>query len=720
MKNTTSLGLTRQLICLSENWMPYTFDTKRSNWNDSPSNHAELGTVINNMMAQGFLPSKSVMSTLMTLDATELAQFWKSIKTALKHAKADDVDMGAHVVYQNFPKEVLEMSQAEYWIKQILMYLGFDKEFFRQDAIERDPCFNDRRFIVLHPMPEDGMAILWDKTIAKPTQWIDLERHWVQQEFERMEHVSLNFSEFGFKANALMMLYTLAKSDWDQCKLEALPALHIKDAVDVLRIAAMLACKEAPETALRGKLRFASSYRRPQARYLLTLLDQSAHLEQDVANRQKDFKHLLSRLHVSRFGSDQVKHVYDLLYKGELMSDGAKIERSLAEGNTTGLVSLLNQKPGVFMRKLNELWMRTEDDNLIVAFADCLPQLTTLQLTKLKALLIKQTMNTKRIVAPKGLWTRAQVLDNPPMLNEGHRKRLVNAINTLLAERLSAAFPQGLSVDRTLENVKLPSNHQKLAPYGQGTRFSIPDNIKVIRSASYWEQKNRGTMWADNGWLFFDERMRPMTACCWNVDRPEKNGKPLAVFSGDPVIDGSKGNHKACQMIDLDINNLVDAGIRYAFWNILSYNHIPFDDIDDVRGTLQLAEDPMKGKLYEPSRAQLAFKPTGKGMASYLAYIDLKTREIVYMDANLYGKVMSARENLNKDTAEKLSALMDTFEAAPSLYDLLAPAHQDADEAIACVYRDEAPVTADSAYIFRPESQNTQVDNLLSIHDFLK
>ena len=55
----------------------------------------------------------------------------------------DDKKMADFVVYKNFPQEVLQMSEAEYWFKQILMYWGFPNQYFTESEKER-PKLEDK------------------------------------------------------------------------------------------------------------------------------------------------------------------------------------------------------------------------------------------------------------------------------------------------------------------------------------------------------------------------------------------------------------------------------------------------------------------------------------------------------------------------------------------------------------------------------------------------
>ncbi len=81
-----------------------------------------LGTIFSNLSHYGFILSLKATQKLMELDDKGLAAFWKRVEPALAYVSGADRNMAEFVVYKNFPKEVLEMSLAEYWTNQILMY----------------------------------------------------------------------------------------------------------------------------------------------------------------------------------------------------------------------------------------------------------------------------------------------------------------------------------------------------------------------------------------------------------------------------------------------------------------------------------------------------------------------------------------------------------------------------------------------------------------------
>ncbi len=87
---------------------------------DHKLDNSALATILSNIVYYGFALSEAAYAKLTSLDNPEV--WWADVEATLKSITGADKKMADHVVYKNFPREVLEMSEAEDWTKQILMY----------------------------------------------------------------------------------------------------------------------------------------------------------------------------------------------------------------------------------------------------------------------------------------------------------------------------------------------------------------------------------------------------------------------------------------------------------------------------------------------------------------------------------------------------------------------------------------------------------------------
>lgn len=655
-----------------------------------------VGTILNNLAFYGFAPSQRLIEVIASSERDALAHWWSNLDAVLWRVKGMDRDMDSHVVYKNFPAEVLHMDDCEYWIRQIFLYLGVDKEFLTQPEVDRPPLSEGIKMLILQPA-DRGPAELMHELQQQTTRWSDEQKSFFRILVNELTPAALSMADFGFRENALSIMANPAEFG-----LKHVPEFEIQDATDVLRLAAAISTGDA---RIQSPL-ILNNFPRSVRRKLVSMLENSKNLEADVAQRKADFKKLFQRVHPGDFKAPRVQAVYDKLYNKSLKSFSAKVEQLIQDGSPEAL-TLLAQRPGEYVRRFRVLALSFGLDAVGV-LESITDKLTTRQLLMLFKYLKTAPDRKFRTIAPNGLWHKLQVIDNEvahidPYIASATESVLAHA----LEERLKADIPEGVELRGDLNRIKLKANDQVLFPVGCGTVYRIPENCNFVRSGSYWEfGSGYQSVWYDNTWNFFDDQWQPLSACCWNNEREHNQG---AVLSGDPVP-GMDENIRGCQLIDLYIDKLVEQGVRYAVWSVLCYNSKPFSEAKEVLGTLQWGENPESGKLYEPSRAQFVLPIKDSSLNKFVAYVDLKSRELVLMDMTLPVKVESGMNNC-EDVSKKMPALVEYMNAQPSVYDLMQFASKGS---LPIVESDaDASVVADKAFVFEkvnPDSEYADLD----------
>lgn len=691
---------------------------------------ADLGTVLANMTYYGFAPSKSLMAVLARTTEEGLKMFWEHQEPLLMNITGEDRNMGEFMVYKNFPKEVLDMSQAQYWTHQILMYIGLPNAIFTQEVKDRAPMSETVSLKVLDIAPDDALETLAANLLASSASWNDDQNEAAMELFDQSVINTIDMGAFGYRLNgAMLAVRALRKGQFD--------LVSTTSATDVLRIVAGL-CGNDMELKTKPRFgNFARSYRRS----ILATLDQCANLEEDFARHGEIWKRLLSRLHPGDYKFANVNHAYRDLYMGSRDRLNARLESSFNKQSHTAL-DILKKEPGLFMRSLHRAY-GIFGAAAFTAFEDVLDELSVAQLLKISSYLKKATgefvqkpipgaingalaeqlvkiagaeaaatsksvVASKTLVRPKGNWSKAVVVKRfKSPIDEADRTSMIKLIQRTIGARIDAIYPQGVNLDPKLAQVKLATNGQELASYGRGTEFDIPENAKFVRSASFWAQSSYGNTWFDNGWNFLDASFKPVATCSWDNERVVIDGNTPAIFSGDPT--NSKDlEGRGCQMIDIYLDELEDAGIAYATWNILCYSGVTFSDAEDVLATLQWGEDAEEGKVYEPSRAQMVFPLKGDNLTKYVAYIDVARRKLVYMDADLPALVSSAGRN-SEFLTEQMPAFMEYTDQQPSVADLFANAKVGS---LPVVYNDDTLSIDGDAFVFQPTNTQNRIDKI--------
>jgi hypothetical protein len=702
MANNKSIKMTEEILFVQNGYVAVP-QNKAALLNDPRQLQLQsFGTLVSNIAYYGFIPSLAMTEKLMALNDAGLVEFWKKLKPALAYVTGDDKNMGKYIVYKNFPKEVLEMSEARYWTNQIYMYFGVPARFFAEKEQPRPPITDKVKLKVLDLAGEDTALKIFNKLCRVPASWTDFQEAQVNHLVDTFSQFSIDMDQFTHKENGAKLAARLLPEI-----LEGRRTAAFSTATDVLRFAAAISEGDA---SLRETTRF-RKLSRAERRLLVGLIDGGKNVEADFGMRPEQWKRLLSRLHPGDFkDASKVHAAYDRLYKREARTISSKIEGHLFAKDIKAL-DVLKSQPGQFARRLHHsygLFGKAAFD----AFKEVTNRLTVTQLVKLDTYLNTINNRVTQAVTPKGSWTKLQVLVNDKVkIKAADLKDIRGHISTEIGSRLDAMYPQGFAVDINTVNVKLQTNGQALAPYGRGTTFDLPQDANFIRMGSYWKMKAGYSVWFDVGCNFFDDNWNDKGTLCWSSTHPFGTGNPRkgerapSAFSGDPISAADAGG-RAGQLIDLYPKELIKHGVRYAVLNILSYNRIKFDDAEEVLATIQWGENPEKGKLFEPSRTQAVFPITGSSLTKYICYMDIVDRKLVYMDVDLRGSVRSAVHN-----APRISAMMPAFveylQSLPSIADVFCHAKEGA---IPVLHNDEGIELSGPAYIFQRRNAENQIE----------
>lgn len=735
----------KNLILLKNNLI----QVSKSDSSSSILDNSLLVTLISNIAHYGYMLSKDVIDSLSSYSKEELIIFWKSLKDDLEVITGNDRKMDDFVVYKNFPQEVLDKTETEYWISQIFMYLGVPNEYFTEDAKEREPLFEQKSLKVLHLSsdPNKDLIKIFNNLCLSGANWSDEETSDVLYLFDELS-LNLNMKDFNSKENAIN-LFVYAFNQNSNFNLD------INDATDVLRFASALS---GQDISLRD-YSFKRNFKRFERKTLLNLLENSKNLIADIAMRKAEWKSFFRKVRVGDYKNKYPKCVeaLDLLYNNKIKSTESSIQNLIdilstnlknisehksfneSEKNVTNnvfknalkdlkinkedinpineqkleLFNLLKLNPGLFVRKFHKVY--SIDQKLSVSsFLEVINKIDTKKLLTFKKYL--QTINSRKelMYTPLGNWNHVILAKNIKLkIKKDDLVALIESIENTISKRINHVLQSNVFLDEKLKDVKIQTNGQDMSAYGRGTKIDIPANIKFVRSASYWSTIDKNyDIWFDNGWNFFDTNWSSLGACCW--DKPyyagncvSNSNEKAAIFSGDPTNSKDlKG--RACQMIDLNLDVLKQSGVRYAVWNILSYSNIKFNNADDLLATIQWGEKPEQGELYEPSRAQVVHKLQGNSLVKYLICLDLEENKLIYMDANLRGSIHSANNNSAR-LSETLPAYFEYLDSLPSMYDLFEN-NQGGD--IPVVFSDKDLKIEGKAIVINPENESNVIDDI--------
>lgn len=674
-----------------------------------------LVTLMSNISYYGYALSLRAFEMLQQSNEARVRTWWNEIEPVLKSITGDDRKMDDFVVYKNFPQEVLDKTESEYWLNQIAMYWGFPNEWFTTEAKERPALQEEMSVRVLHPAFEQTLATIAGELLAMPYAWttdqwtyIDyLLNEWIRRDKPDAWPHFLDSSIIPFNENKIRLIRLLMEKKYP---------VRVSSATDVLRLAVALSDGDIGLNEVSPLI----SFRRSQRRAMLDMLEHSTALEEDLVRYKSRWKKLFFALRPGDYAKrfPRVLRAYDALYNNALpLTFNGRLEAAFLKNDASTVLELLQQRPGEFLRRLHTCILRFGMDT-VEAWRNVLPRLTVIQLVRIYRYLETVNRQSSRVFTPKGSWAKVQIVPNTKerKIPKEIRSQLLLEIGIELEERLRPFVPS-VDLDECTRRIKLQTNANELTPYGPGTVFTIPENVTFMRTANYWKADTKnGNVWFDNGWNFFDTDWNGLGTCCWNYTYLD--GKS-ACFSGDPT-NSKELEGRACQMIDLYLEPLRKSGVRYAVWNVLCYSQITFAEAEDVFAALQWGESAPNGKLFEPSRCQLSFALTSNHYTKFVAYIDLEERKLVYLNANLRASTGSAGENIDV-LSQQMPALIEYLERIPSVYDVFQHQVRDTEKGLPVLYSDaNHTLEGEKAYVFQMENQHNtfepfQLDSLFSL-----
>lgn len=703
----------KNIILLSNGFISLSSENNNNNVVFNKDTSEFLGTILSNFASFGYVPSKEIISILSSYSKEELTSFWLAQKEIFDIYFKDIQNAKNGVVYKNFPQEVLSKTESEYWIAQIFMYFGVSWDFFAEDEKEREPCKVDLSTLkVLKKANENTLVDIFNSYKNKKVALTPQELEYASYLLIKSGVNEINISDFVFKMNGVL----LAKNAYEK-------NINVKagNATDIIRFAAVLAGVGDQLNQRINKF----TLKRKERKVILKMLCGIVNYEEDLAARRETSKALFKALRPGDYAwAKPVSEMYDNLYKNNVHSFAGKVEMNK---DSLKLFEILKTRPGAFVRAFHHIYDKNQHKDMVVEmFCETLNKLSVFQLLKFKKYISNVNDNKFIVARPKSSWEKTKLLENnKTKIEEGHISKIVESINETLKEKINEKLPDGVLKGNGLNDIKLPSNDQEIS-IGRGTKIKLADNIKFIRSATYWTNENGShahNFYFDNSWNFimnedeseneiqdkdivftteegFVRRKKDNVAVCYSNERND-----FAVFSGDPTIANNDKNC-AAQLIDLDLLKAKEAGCKYAFWSVLSYSHINFKDAEKAFGCLQFLEDNEKGQLFEPSKVDMQLSLKGNGLNKFLVMLDIEKRELIYLDMAFPGiQVVSAEKN-DKAIRKFLPALLEHLNSIPSVGDLVEQVNEGS---VPFLVDDKDVDVKGQAYVFKQLNSENQV-----------
>jgi stress response protein SCP2 len=639
-----------------------------------------------NIEALGFILSGDTMEAMMHMKRQKFVNLTKCMVTDLQRL------VGADVIYKpmypNFPKQVMEMSDAELYINAMMHYIG------RSVGLRIMPEYEiDERAI----LPEGEMNLkvidcggeeqlmsiftnlLGSTTSISPQDKEDIE--WFVDTYgeEVFNYMPIKIAHKEILAffSSLVLKYTLSSEMF----AEAITGSY-KTATDVLRLA--VAMSDGDES-LSEATKF-RNFKRSERRLLLALLNNVRSPYADMKRRREQFIRLGEKLHSGDYvktyahAASAFKEMADDVRHGTWINEVEEAIRLRQFGPAT--IHLLKQRPGDFARKLDLVLRHAKDkDYVLHEFRTVVDKIATPLLLQLASHFENRDSTKPRVVIPKGKVAKAFVLrDVVDSISAVYTLRVVSIVEDALTARFANLGQLGnVYVDLSLEDYLVPFS-QRAASSGmrnltRGSRLPMSDK-GTVRFFIHWKDCDPGyegksdygshrqsvdvdlsAVILDNDWNYLEH------VSYTNLRSASYN----ACHSGD-ITSAPRG---AAEFIDIDIQSVLKYGGRYVAMNVYSYSGQPFNVIPECYAGWMGRDMVQKGSKFEASTVENKIDLTSDGKVSIPMVLDLKERKIIWMDMGLTSHAQWGGRNLESNLTGVQATCYAIAEInKPNLYDL--------------------------------------------------
>jgi len=643
----------------------------------------ELATLIKKFEGYGYIFSKELAIAISKEERNVIIDKLKAVIKVIEDFKSDK---NYTVFYKNFPDEVINMSEVDLYINQILHYwIGYlpsNSENVIKEDVEPSKLVKARELnLIDDEMIEKLFIDLLSSNVTLSEQYLDdvcvLTNNKSIKELEKY-------------MECIQMKETLTTVSSYILKKEGVLIGNFKTATDILRLIAKISGDE-----LNNKHIHFAYFSRAELSQLMTKLENLQNPMPDIKRYSKPW-HTFFKLYAKKINFNKypkVRKVADMLF-GDIsyMTERGKINEKIkrlpimSEEELDNFVKEYIVFYGDYVREILSLLNKAKDnqyENLLLGLENCVTKVNTRILFQLYDRIINLKAKDKtvpRLVNSKGKWRR---LRESISLSDELLNRVLQIVEDGIKTQLKEKENLGkVYIDKSYKDIMLTTSEKdsnvSLRPMTRGSRIAFNPNAEVLRFFVAWKNLDEKTLKeltpmysrvdVDLSALSFDKDFKFKRVVAYY------NQKEMGfAFSGD-ITDAPEG---ALEYIDiLDLEKLKKKGDRYILMQIRSYNGYTFEEINSVyAGVMELTSNEAKEKknMYSTAITQ-GFQIMSPQITTNTILVDLVKFEYVWLDMNMANyKVDTFQNSLTYEEIPYLNDLLKYFmkKQYVTMYDLL-------------------------------------------------
>lgn len=648
-------------------------------------NVALTHTLMANMMGYGYILSENATKTIQTLSADQISHINTKLIPILQKSK------GAHVkhqpMYNNFPKEVIDMSQLELFINAICHYWSLGQWKPESPAIARDFAFEDVKFIEVGIINDEQFNNIFTKLITTNESISETDKTTVMWFLDNVCDLPVPAS-IPFKENMCLVAGYMLQRNIDVSNF-------VKTSTDVLRIATFMS---GGDVSLADNTKF-KSFPRSERKKLVALLDPIISAE-DINRHRNKWVKLFHGLHVGDY-SDKVYKVASSFRNNErIITFNSKVEAALKQKDVVAATSLLVTRPGEFARRIDHMIRISKPQNMdvvgnflevadrvefarrrdhmikiskskkmavVIAFLEVADQVDTRVLTQLLGnLKVRNKDNDHKIVFPKGNVQRGIKVNTPTeKISTVIVNKLANGIIGVLEARFAELDDLGnVWIDPQLSDCPLPTQQRSasdsLFTVGRGTKLPFGDDKNTLRMFIYWKGQD-----IDLSATLYDYDFNLVEHVSYTNLKSEG-------FRAHHSGDITRAPDGASEFIDITIDPAIERGARYVAMNVLVYSGPSFSEHEECFAGWMTRTNPNSNEIYDAKTVEQKIDLRNNSKNCVPVVFDLIERKAIWTDLATNKHSHFGGNNIESNRAsitETITAIV-TMENKLSLYEL--------------------------------------------------
>ena len=619
-------------------------------------NNVDLAASFSAEMIQlGYMPSSGLVEAMTKLPREFTTSAYSEVISTLKSMKGADVKYVPF--YPNFPKQVMEASDAELFLNAILHYWTAGQWRPDYETLPRKVEFEGVKFKDIGVVDEIGFGKIFERLVSSNDSLTGTDKETLEYFLEN-EHVTVS-CDIPYKETMCIVAGDLLSKGVDI-------GGFVKNTTDVLRVATYMS---GGDVSLADNTKF-KSFPRPVRRALVNILDDVISAEDVNRHRNKWIK-LFHSLHVGEY-SQRVNTIAQLVRDNKKIETyNGRVQAFVDAKNVPGAVDILLERPSEFARRLDHLFrIGTVISNEYVAkmFIPVVREIPTRILMQvLGALSTRTDITTQRVVFPKGNVQRGIVLrDQLDALPVVYVDAITNEIREVMQDRFSELGKLGkVYIDPDLIGCPVPTQMRSMSDgafqVARGTKLPFGDK-KTLRFFIYWVGRD-----IDLSATMHDENFNNIGSVSY---RNLSSNTYQSYHSGDITY----APNGASEFIDIDVDGALESGARYIGMNVLVYSGPTFKEHDAVYAGWMTRDHANSNEIYDPKFVEQKIDLTGENKNCIPVLFDLKNRKAIWADVATGRSGHFGGNNVESNRAtieETIQAVVDTSRKV-SLYNLFS------------------------------------------------